>query len=265
MVSAVLGAVTRTFGFRFRMIRKMVLPLAFLGGFMTAIILFIKATGVINMLLLIKVLLLQKALVLGKVLWGIFSIFKSKYEGHHEPTKYYPYPVYIPHSEHHENHGESSFYGDYASAHSREDYNHQPNLFYSQQESNYHQPLYRRPQTYRNADIPQMNLIPQHILGQPQTGSFSGLSLEPPRQVQYTYPYNQLQSQASENREVTDNRVNNGNQWDGVSDPQMFLKHIESSASSYSPQEMTKILSDVLAQVAQRPPRSHYGRRAGWK
>lgn len=260
MVSVYLasGAVTRTFGFRFRMIRKMILPMAFLGGFMTAIILFIKVTGVINMLLLIKVLLLQKAMVLGKILWGMFSIFKSKYEGHHESPKYYPYPVYIPH----EHHGESSFAGAYADAHSRGDYNHHPNLFYSQQESNYHQPLYRRPQSYRDADFSQTNISPQHIFSQPQSGSLSGLPLEPPRQVQYTFPYNQ-QPQSSENREVSDNRLNTGYTWGSASDPQKILQHIENPGSSYTPQEMTKILSDVLAQVAARPLRSNYQRETG--
>lgn len=253
------GAVTRTFGFRFRMIRKMILPMAFLGGFMTAIILFIKVTGVINMLLLIKVLLLQKAMVLGKVLWGMFSIFKSKYEGHHESPKYYPYPVYIPH----ETHGESSYAGAYSDAHSRKDYNHQPSLFYSQQESNYHQPLFRRPQSYRDVDQPQINALPQHTFGQPQSGSFSGFPLEPPQQVRYTFPYNQLQGHGPENQEALDNRVNTGYSWNSASDSQKLRQNIENPASSYTPQEMTKILSDVLAQVAARPPRSNYQQRTG--
>lgn len=79
----------RTFG-RIRLIRQMVLPITFFGGFLTAIIFGIAKTGIINMLLIKAVLFLQMALIVGKLAYGAKELFLHKSSAHE--IVYYPQP-----------------------------------------------------------------------------------------------------------------------------------------------------------------------------
>lgn len=82
-------SVGRTFG-RIRLIRQMVLPITFFGGFLTAIIFGIAKTGIINMLLIKAVLFLQMALIIGKLACGAKELFLHKSSAHE--IVYYPQP-----------------------------------------------------------------------------------------------------------------------------------------------------------------------------
>lgn len=52
------------------MMRQMMMPIAFLGGFLTAVIIGIKMIGLMNMLLISKVLMLNVAFAFGKLMVG---------------------------------------------------------------------------------------------------------------------------------------------------------------------------------------------------
>lgn len=71
----------------------MILPLTFFGGFLTAIILFTAKTGIINMILIKGVLLLQIALIVGKMAYAAKELLTHKAR----EVVYYPQPSsYIP-------------------------------------------------------------------------------------------------------------------------------------------------------------------------
>jgi hypothetical protein len=75
-----------------RMIRKIMMPAIFLAGFLTAVIMGIKVIGVINMLLITKVLILNMAVLLGKLFYGkLHGLHGSPppYHHHHHPPHYY--------------------------------------------------------------------------------------------------------------------------------------------------------------------------------
>lgn len=70
------------------MMRQMMMPIAFLGGFLTAVIIGIKMIGLMNMLLISKVLMLNVAfafgkLMVGKALW-LHHGKQSSYHGHND-------------------------------------------------------------------------------------------------------------------------------------------------------------------------------------
>jgi hypothetical protein len=210
-----LGLDGRTFGFRGRMIRKILLPLAFIGGFLTAIIIGIKITGAINMLLIAKVLLLQLGLVLGKIIYGLKDLIYSKHDA--SPATIYPVYISPPHQSSHDmsHSSHSSLSSGYGN--SRIDpYSHQSNY---QAQPSYHQPIYQ---------FPQQNLQPQTNFVQPQNGPFLGIPLQAPQAIER----NQFLPQYSQ-------------QFDAVSDD-------EAPKATLSPQEMTQILSDAIEQVSSR-------------
>jgi hypothetical protein len=206
-----LGALARTFG-RMRMIRKIMLPLAFIGGFMTAVILAIKMTGLINMLMIKKVLLLQMAIVLGKLIYGFKELLLNKHD--HQSYASPPQAYYIPVSN---GHG-----GGWSS---RED-DTQPG--YYNQQPNY-------PLAY----------------GRPQTVPFSGYSPQASHQVRTAPLFSQSYNQGrTHDYESIDNQVlgESGSHNQLYYD----LSRPASTIDSLSPQEMTKLLSDTLARVSQR-------------
>jgi hypothetical protein len=75
--------------------RQIMLPMAFLGGFLTAVIIGIKLIGIVNMILISKVLMLNMAFALGKLMIGKALWFhQDKFHGHHysnhwSPTSYF--------------------------------------------------------------------------------------------------------------------------------------------------------------------------------
>lgn len=77
----------RTFG-RIRMIRNILLPVAFIGGFLTAIILGIKMIGLVNMFLISKLLALNLAVVVGKLVYAKKELASNHYHfsPYHSPS-----------------------------------------------------------------------------------------------------------------------------------------------------------------------------------
>lgn len=92
-----LDAVGRTFG-RIRLIRQMILPMTFVGGFLVAIILFTAKVGVINMILLKGVLLLQVAMIVAKMAWAAKELLthKSHHSSYEKVLFAQPINAYIP-------------------------------------------------------------------------------------------------------------------------------------------------------------------------
>lgn len=214
------------------------LPMVFMAGFLTAVIFSIKFTGLINMLLISKVLLLQVALVLGKVLYGAKELF-NKFS--------YPQPYYIPIA-----HGEHSHSQAYS--HSRDD------VFYPQATNNYYQqlppplnfpsayqdqPQFNQPINY--AINPSQNLQPHLNFGQPQSGLFDGISMQTPQRIR------SYQSQQFSQPNYQDRSYNS------VSDTSHSFLDItpsaekpQSTTKSLTPQEMTQLLANAIAQVSTR-------------
>ena len=232
----------RTFG-RIRMIRKMMLPLTFMGGFLTAVILSIKFTGLINMVLISKVLMLQMALVLGKIIYGAKEFF-NKFS--------YPQPYYIPVAHREHSHGYS---------HSKDDDLYpEPSNLYGQRFPSplslrfglQHQPQFNQPINYPINR--RQNFQPQLNFGQPQSSPFEGISMQTPHQIQtsqsqqFSQPYYQDRSQIYDTLESRLTTENHSGEALSAVKPQ----------NSLSPYEMTQLLSDAIAQMStQTTPRSN--------
>lgn len=236
------------------MMRKIIVPLTFIGGFLTAIIIGIKITGVFNVILVTKVLMLQLALILGKLLYGLKDLFASKHQ-HPQPVynvsppqpHYYHEPAYIPYGT---NYGsfDGSSYGSHphssSYASSREDGLTSLNSVRYLQSLNspqFNHAINKLP----SFDSPQQYFQPQPKFGQPQISPFSGIALQAPQQIQYSpqlfnQPYTRLQ-----NVETLDQRILSEN----LIDDRLQLQN-QSPKSSLSPQELTQVLSDAIAQVS---------------
>lgn len=201
---------------------------------MTAVIFSIKITGIVNMLLISKVLLLQLGIVLGKIVYGAKDLLLNKH-GHHEPPQAY----YIPVS-HGYSHGSS-----YAS--SRED-DSVPNFYANQQLIN-SPGVYGQPQFNQHMNYPISFSQPQPM-PQPQTGLFSGSA---PKQIrstpQFTQPYYQGRTHdaSSSSYEMAENAIS---------------QELGALQSTLSPQEMTQLLTDAIARMtaARTASRSVYKR-----
>lgn len=213
------------------------LPLAFMGGFLTAIILGIKLTGTINMLLITKVLLLQVALVLGKILWGAKELLMKKHDHYPQPF-YYPVP--------HESHSYGSSFG-----HSRDDsLSHPPIYYYGQQPFNQPPSIQQQPQITQSTNyLPiQSYQQPQPNLGQPQPSLFNGYS---PTTQTHSPPY--YQDNHLNNLETLETRLT-GEGFIGADAP-TALKLIgrpQSTSNPLTPQQMSQLLQDAIAQMSLR-------------
>jgi hypothetical protein len=270
-LSLVLGAIARTFG-RIGLMRKVIVPMTFIGGFLTAIIIGIKITGVFNVILVTKVLMLQLALILGKIIYGLKDVFIGK---HQQPQPvynvsppqphYYHQPAYIPYGSNYgsNSHGSNSYgsssypsdsYGNtyesqslpvHASAYasSREDgLSSYKSVQYPQ---SINSPQFNRPiNQIPIFSQPQTNFQPQAKFGQLQTSSFGGIVLQAPQQIQYSPQLFNQPFRRFPNVETLDQRIFGDNFIDDNS------QQIRSSKASLSPQELTKVLSDAIAQVS---------------
>lgn len=228
------------------------LPLAFIGGFMTAVIFSIKFTGLINMLLLKKVLLLQMALILGKIIYAAKELLTAK---HHSPTSFFP--VYVPsHSDDH--YGSFSHKTAYLS-HPDDDFNQQPSYYSRQSPTLHSQPQFNQPTKYPlNFNQPQPNI--QWNSGQPQTGSFGGIPLQVPQNIQFSQPLNQGQPSSYAESQNYESRYNNYVMPQALS----LIGSAQSTTKSLSPQEMTQLLSDAIKQVSSRSNPSPINRRVNF-
>lgn len=249
------------------------LPLAFLGGFLTAVILGIKVTGVINMALISSVLMINLALFLGKLLYGMKDLFYPKYVPVYQPPPYYPPSGHggyghssYGHSGYGHGHGGGSFSQASAYANSRQD-NFNPGQQFPQQFSSpssfpQQQPQFNQPIN----QSPNYNQPQQMNFGQPQSGPFNGISMQSPQQVlmsqnpsQFNQPFSQGRMQKSNdlsNVESIDNRILNE---DSANTPiaQQLIQMPDSTLTTMSPQQMTQLLSDAIALMsAQTTPSS---------
>lgn len=207
------------------------LPLAFIGGFMTAVILSIKMTGLINMLMIKKVLLLQMAIILGKLIYG-FKELLMKHHGHYQHESYAspPQAYYIPIS-----HGHGHGHG----WNSRED-EYQPNFY------------------------PGYNQQPSYQLGfsQAQANYSPQASQQVRTAPQYAQPYNQGRNHdySDTSYESPDNRISSES--GSYNQLRQDLSRPASTLDSMSPQEMTRILSDAIARVSARTTPSPVSNRS---
>lgn len=218
--------------------RKILLPLAFLGGFLTALIIGIKITGVFNMILISGVLMLQLAVLIGKLLYGAKELFY----GHYPPLYHQPPPPYYPQ----QSSGGHSYSQASAYANSRADgLNQQPNfnsMQFPQSSGIQQQPQFNQGMI-QPFNQPQQNLQPMSF-GQQQSGPFMGISMQAPQQIQnsqFSQPFNQNHMQnlnppsnlePLENRIFSENSINNA------------------PVAPMSPQEMTQMLSDAIDRMS---------------
>lgn len=216
------------------------LPLAFFGGFMTAVILSIKFTGLINMLLIKKVLLLQMALILGKIIYGAKELLTAK---QHATSSFFP--VYLPsHSDDH--HGSFSHKNAYIN-HPDDDFTQQPSYFSRQSAAFHSQPQFNQLTSYPlNYNQPQPNI--QWNSGRPQTGSFGGIPLQVPQNIQFSQPSNQGQPLSYAESQNYESRFNNY----AMPQAHSLIGSAQTTIKSLSPQEMTQLLSDAIKQVSSR-------------
>lgn len=210
------------------------LPLAFMGGFLTAIILGIKLTGTINMLLITKVLLLQFALVLGKILWGAKELLTKKHD-------YYPQPFYYPIP--HESHLHSSSFG-----HRRDDNLNQQSFYYGQQPFNLptsiiQQPHINQPSNY----LPIQGYQPQPNLGQPQSNLLSGFL---PTTHNHSPPH--YQDHHLNNLETLETKSVGSFIGPDTPTALKFFERPQSTSNLLTPQQMTELLQDAIAQMSLR-------------
>lgn len=179
--------------------------------------------------------MLQLALILGKLLYGLKDLFASKH--HHPqpvyhvspPVTYYHEPSYIPYeSSYSSPHGSSSHgssYGNHVS--SRDD----------ALSPQFNHPINQLPSFIQ----PQQNFQPQAKYGQPQISPFSRIALQAPQQLQFSpqsfiQPYSRLQT--LDQRILSENLIDDNSQL------------IQAPKTSLSPQELTQVLSDAIAQVS---------------
>jgi hypothetical protein len=188
------------------------------------------------------------------MIYGLKDVFIGK---HQQPqpvynvsppqNHYYHQPAYIPYgSNYGSNYGSSSYGGSQSHAssyaNSREDG--LPSINSAQ---SYNSPQFNRPiNQLPSFNQPQQNFQPQAKFGQPQMGSFNGIALEAPQQIQYSphlfnQPYTRLH-----NVETLDQRILSENSIDDHS------QLIQAPQPSLTPQELTKVLSDAIAQVSSR-------------
>lgn len=247
---SLLGSIARTFG-RIRMMRQIIVPLTFIGGFLTAIIIGIKITGVFNVILVTKVLMLQLALILGKLLYGLKDLFSGKvHHPHPQPVyhvsppqpHYYHQPAYIPYGPSHGSSYGNSYGSSYGNSYGSQSH---ASAYASSREDGLSSDQFNAPQFNRAINqLPSFNQPQQNF--QPQMSPFSGIALQAPQQIQYTpqlftQPFTRLQSVESyDQRILNDNYIDDNSQL------------IKAPKSSLSPQELTKVLYDAIAQVSSR-------------
>lgn len=250
--------------------------MAFMGGLLTAVIISIKFTGLLNLLLITKVLLLQLALVLGKLIYGAKELLETK--GHGSPTPSY-YPVYVPYGNSHGGSFGASIGGSFGGSHSassphsewakREDGIKLPYSGQWQPQSikipPAYQPQFNDPTNYQfNYNQPRQS---QSDFGQPQTGSFNGITMQVPQSVQFSQPFNQVRTSSftdpQQNFETLDNRITHENSFESrAPEAQPLVATQQSPFSSLSPQEMTKLLTDAIAQMSERTTARSINRRS---
>ncbi|CRK96058.1 CLUMA_CG009495, isoform A, partial [Clunio marinus] len=254
----------RTFG-RIRLFRKIILPAAFIGGLLTAVIFKIKILGVLNLLLVGKVLLLQLGFMVAKIVYALKDFLPSKHDSpqvypvYHQPPP--PQQIFIPvpsngnsdfHKHQVHNLGGHDDHSDFFKRSSEYDYRFGNNQDYKWlQQSNYYdqQPSFNQPYRFYMPpkDFPSpVNLYqPQHqmSIGQSQRGSVSGIPLQIPHKTEF-HQINQLQQPQG-----YDGVVNGlSNQPNFNVQPTTLI--LPQSIDSMNPEEVKKLLSDAIARAS---------------
>lgn len=219
---------SRTFG-RMRIIRQLLLPMAFFGGFMTAVIKAIFFTGLLNMKLLAVGVMLKLALIIGKLLYASKVGFSGgdKHGSSYPQFQSFPavfYPIPFPSQSH------SHLTHDLHSSHYDSELHRSDENIYGAQQSNYqHIPYQQSPQP-----IYKQNQQPVYQQNQQQYYQ----SYQQPLLQQPTY---QTYSQQSSNELFKEkNSLVNGNYFDDT----------QASLAALTPLEMTKILSEAIAKIS---------------
>ncbi|XP_070499453.1 uncharacterized protein [Chironomus tepperi] len=269
--SGIENGISRTFG-RIRMMKNIFLPVAFIGGFLTAVIFSIKAIGVINFFLISSLVVLNMAVIVGKLIYAKkigYGASQTHYHSHYN-QQLPPIPSYQPHPTY-GSYGPS--YGpSYGSnigglsppwhADNRVDdklrfgryLEHKPSIepvyednipFSSNQIPTFQAPL-------NSLQQPQLNTIPQNNpFGRIQTQSPQQVQQQQPTSSSFNQPLNQLYSQLHDMRYLN----NDIPAFETATTPSSGIKMINPQEikpqSTYSPLEMEKILTNALAQISE--------------
>lgn len=216
-----------------RIIRQLLIPMAFFGGFMTAIIKAIFFTGLLNMKLLAVGVMLKLGLIIGKLLYASKIAFSSgdKHGSSYPQFQAFPavfYPIPVP-SQSHSHDWHSSNYG--SELHRSDE-----NLYEAQQSKYQHIPYQQAPQPiYKQNQQPVYQQTQQYY--QPQQ-SYQQPTYQQPLLQQPTYQSHSQQSSNELFKEKTS--LVNGNYFDDT----------KASLSALTPIEMTKILSEAIAKIS---------------
>lgn len=200
------------------MMKNILLPVAFIGGFLTAVILGIKVIGVINMILIAKVLMLNLAFLLGKLIFG-----KVLLTGHGHYPMYYGYSGHTLANRRYDN--DFPFGRNFYTPQSTFPYE-IPQNFLNQPPSIIRQQQQQPPSNFMLQ--PQMNLVEPHLYS-----SFKMQAIQPPNNQQYFD--NLLNDQQ---------RLSNENTMINVNENQ----HLK---STLSPMEMERLLTDALSRISE--------------
>jgi hypothetical protein len=242
-----------------RMMRNILLPAAFLGGFLTAVIIGIKVIGVMNMILISKVLMLNLGIFIGKLFIakaGWFDKSQNHFHNHYQSSSYpLGHPTY----------SESLF------SHSRAD-----DFSRKFEPTTFHTNPQQLPQHYNQLPVlfsntpqqQQQQLFPTTFIQspptnfQPQMNEFGGIQMQTSQQIhaasQINQPYNQpIQQQQQQYQQLSNINSYNEIQQSTVTTETPGVKYetINSNQPSLSPLEMENILMNALSRLSEKENR----------
>lgn len=256
------------------MMRKILIPLTFLGGFLTAVIISIKIIGVMNMILISKLLVLNLAIFFGKLLFVKHQNYGNPQNHYHN---HYPtYPSYPPQTVHHHPHShygssypsygvsradsseferkvftipQSTFPHDYQPKFNKlplRMFNPQPPPSFTPQQQYYPTSFDDHQQQFQ-INQPPTNIQPQLIY---QRSDFGGTDIQTPQQVQAAPQPDQSQEMFYSlfNNDISNESAGMSNYIQPTAAFQK-INAIERPSSSLSPSEMEKILMDALSRI----------------
>ncbi|KAL7050986.1 hypothetical protein ACKWTF_004282 [Chironomus riparius] len=277
----------RTFG-RIRMMKNILLPVAFIGGFLTAVIFSIKAIGIVNLFLISSLVALNLAVIVGKLIYAKkigHGASQTHYHSHfnQQPPVYPSHPPYGSYGSYGSNLGsyspsyansridDRSPFGRYLNEESESDYPYPTGLvpqsnnpaFQKQKLPNYNQQFINNPSALSGLQQPQQT--PTNYRPQNYNNPFSGVHMQSPQQVQqqqptsnsFNQPLNQLFSKFHDTRFLSNDIVAPVPIFEITTTPssaldvRMINLQDFKPQSSYSPLEMEKILTNALAQISE--------------
>jgi len=270
------------------MMKNILLPVAFIGGFLTAVIFSIKAIGIVNLFLISSLLALNLAVIVGKLVYAKklgHGASQTHYHSHfnQQQPSYPSYPTYMPYG----SYPGGGYSSSYAHANSRVDdglpfgrnfddqptfepkgsfsnqipaFQNQASLNFNQQSINSQYPTalnnLQEPQQPPSYFQPQMNTIPQNINN---IGNNQVQQQQQPTSNSFNQPLNRLFSRLhalNNDMSFMSNDIQS-------TVPTFEITTTRSSGvkminfqeikpqSSFSPLEMEKILTNALARISE--------------